>query len=197
MVTREKCSTESSETLAGELSTSALALLAMLSEKEMTGYQIKKMVDNPELIYWRDSFGSIYPNLSKLTKMGLTEKNRRDFKGRKRIFYSITSLGRSVVESWLRKPATKKPVKVELLFKLRFAHSMGVDVLGDLIGEYRDYHLKSLADLYETLQIFDGSRDEDLQREVRRMTVDFWYRFTKTIVEWCDSTLDRLEEYDS
>ena len=86
-----------SKELLGKLSESALGLMAILSEKQMTGYELKKLIDKPEFIYWRDSFGSIYPNLKKITRLKLAEISRADMNGRRRIVYSLTGRGRELV----------------------------------------------------------------------------------------------------
>jgi DNA-binding PadR family transcriptional regulator len=176
-----------------ELSPSALGLMAILSERPMTGYELKKTIDGPEFIYWRDSFGSIYPNLNKMTRMGLAEKKRSDNRGRKRIVYTLTPGGLRLVREWLSMPASKRPVKMELLLKLRFAYPMGKTAVTSLLREYMDYHKSRLPDFYENLQYLEGIRDDSLQAETRRVNADFWYRLTRMLVEWSESALERMD----
>lgn len=182
-----------SSTIMGELSTSALGLMAILSERPMTGYELKKTIDGPEFIYWRDSFGSIYPNLRKITRMKLAQRTRSDNRGRKRIIYSLTPSGLELVREWLSMPASKKPVKVELLLKLRFAYPLGREALDSLLREYRDFQKSRLPDFYENLQYLEGIRDDSLMAETRRINADFWYRLTRMLAEWSESALKRIE----
>lgn len=179
-----------------ELRVSALALMAILSEKPMTGYEIKKLVDSRELVFWRDSFGSIYPNLRHLTKLGLARETLSEETGRRRTAYALTPEGRDVVERWLLLPADKRPVKVELLLKLRFAYPMGIGVLHNILEDHLYSQKALLPDMYENLQHIDGL-EETLQLATRRMTIDFWYRFTKMMIEWSQSSLERLDRLAS
>jgi PadR family transcriptional regulator, regulatory protein AphA len=176
-----------------KLSVSALGLMAILSEHPMTGYELKKLIDEPEFIYWRDSFGSIYPNLKKITDLKLAEVSRAESRGRRRKVYSLTAKGRVIVLEWLCMPATKRPVKIELLLKLRFAYPLGRDVILKLLREYRDYHKEILPDFYENLQYLEGFDSLSLQTETQQINADFWYRFTRMLIEWAESSIRRLD----
>jgi PadR family transcriptional regulator AphA len=180
-----------------ELSSSALGLMAILSERPMTGYELKKTIDGPEFIYWRDSFGSIYPNLRKMTQMKLAERKRSDHQGRKRIVYTLTASGLQLVREWLTLPASKRPVKIELLLKLRFAYPMGKKAVMDLLREYLDFQKSRLPDVYENLQYLEGIEEDSLQAETRRINADFWYRFTLMLAEWSEGALERIESSSS
>ncbi len=175
-----------------ELRVSALALMAIISERPMTGYELKKLIDSSEMIFWRDSFGSIYPNLSHLTRLGLTTKTPSRKAGRKRITYELTPSGRQHVEDWLKLPAEQRPVKIELLLKLRFGYPLGKDALEKLLKAHLDHHKGLLPELFEGLEHIDGL-EPSLQLETRRMTLDFWYRYTRMMIEWSMSCLERLD----
>jgi len=179
--------------LLNQLSVSALGLMAILSERPMTGYELKKLIDRTEFIYWKDSFGSIYPNLSKITELKLADKTRNDQNGRRRIVYSLTEKGRELVWEWLHLPASKKPVKIELLLKLRFAYPLGRDAILSLLREYRDYHKMMLPDFYENLMYIEGSKDSSLQTETQRINADFWYRLTRMLIEWSENSISRID----
>lgn len=179
-----------------ELRVSALALMAILSEKPMTGYEIKKLVDSRELVFWRDSFGSIYPNLQQLTRLGLTEKTMCEETGRRRTSYALTDKGREIVEQWLKLPAEQRPAKIELLLKLRFGYPMGAEALKDLLKANLYHQKETVPELYESLQYIDGL-DRSLQLETARMTMDFWYRYTRMMIEWSSYCLERLEQFET
>lgn len=178
---------------ASQLRVSALALMAIISERPMTGYEIKKLIDSNEMIFWRDSFGSIYPNLSHLTQLGLTTKTPSEITGRKRISYELTSKGREQVKDWLKLPAEQRPVKIELLLKLRFGYPFGKESLEKLLKAHLSHQKDLLPELYEGLEHIDGL-EPSLQLEARRMTLDFWYRYTRMMIEWSMSCLERLDK---
>ena len=175
-----------------ELSPSAFGLLAILSEEPRTGYQLKKLIDQPELVYWKDSFGSIYPNLKKITELGLAVKERRDLGDRKRLYYLLTEKGRDLVELWLEKPARKQTVKVELLLKLRYAHKLGPGAVKNLLMEYRNHYRDLLPAVFDARDFVEGLHDGSLQAETRKITADFWYRFNRMLYEWSRESLESL-----
>lgn len=180
------------EELLQELSPSAFGLLAILSEEPRTGYQLKKLIDQPELAYWKDSFGSIYPNLRKITELGLAVKERRDLGDRKRLYYILTDSGRELVEIWLREPARKQTVKVELLLKLRYAYRLGPAAVSELLREYRDHYRDILPGIFDSKDFVAGIHDGSLRSETRIITADFWYRLNRMLFEWSRDSLERL-----
>jgi len=177
------------------LPVSALALLAILGERPMTGYELKKLVDSPEMAFWRDSFGSIYPNLQKLTRLGLTRETRECTGDRRRITYTLTEEGRRMAAAWLALPASTRPVKVELLLKLRFAWPLGEGAVHRLLEDYLAFQKNLLPDLFESLEYLDGLEDRTLRLETRRMAVDFQYRFARMLIEWCRASMERLDTH--
>ncbi|NOQ23305.1 MAG: hypothetical protein GQ565_11750 [Candidatus Aegiribacteria sp.] len=176
-----------------ELRISALALMAILGENSMTGYEIKKTIDSSEMNFWKDSFGSIYPNLQLLTKLGYAKKTLCETTGRKRTAYALTELGKGVVNSWLELPERQKPVKIELLLKLRFGYRLGENSVEKLLKSHIEHQKELLPDLYETIQHIDGL-PISLELETKRMTTDFLYRYTRMMIEWSEFSLTRLDK---
>ena len=70
------------------------ALLAVLAEQPMHGYDIIRDLDERSGGMWRPSPGSIYPTLQMLEDEGLVASEERDGKR----VYSITEAGRAEVE---------------------------------------------------------------------------------------------------
>ena len=183
------------ENLGKQLPVSLYRLMALLSEGPKSGYDISTEVENEDLASWRDSFGNIYPNLKKLVELGIAEKMRDDFKGRKRIYYSLTATGRELLNSWLRAPAQRTPIKMELLFKLRFGYKLGIDAMLDHLLEYRDFCARNHPMFEKWYSEVRDSDESGLEHEMNRLTSDFWYRFTKSLLEWSEDTVKRLEQY--
>lgn len=174
------------------LSPSALALMAILGEGPMTGYRLKKIIDSPAMAFWRDSFGSIYPNLKKMERMGLARRHRDDTGGRKRIVYALTDSGMEVVRSWLSEPSPDIPLKAELLLKLRYAESLGPEAQLSLLRSFLRRQKELVPDLYETLQHLEGL-EPNARVRTRWMIADFRYRFTRMLVEWAKDSMDMLK----
>jgi DNA-binding PadR family transcriptional regulator len=77
------------------------AVLALLAEKPMHGYQIIQEIDERSDGAWKPSPGSVYPTLQLLADEGLI--SAKESNGRKS--YSLTDAGRAVADAAADRPA--------------------------------------------------------------------------------------------
>lgn len=77
------------------------ALLALLAEKPMHGYQMIAEIERRSGGAWKPSAGSVYPTLQLLAEEGLIDAEAAD--GRK--IYSLTEAGRAEVDAAADRPA--------------------------------------------------------------------------------------------
>ncbi len=71
-----------------------LAILGLLKERAMHGYELRKQLAQRLGFFWSVSFGSIYPTLKKLERRGFVEKFLvADQMSRRRQVYRITESG--------------------------------------------------------------------------------------------------------
>ncbi len=181
--------------LAANVPGSIFKLMALLGDGPKSGYDISTEVSSEEFLSWKDTFGNIYPNLRKMVDMGLAEKARDDFKGRKRVYYSLTGTGRQLLDWWLTEPAQRTPVRMELLFKLRFSAHLGPQVILRHLREYL-YFCRMNHPMFEKwYSDVRRATEHSLEHEIERLTSDFWYRFTKMLLEWSEESVNRIEEY--
>lgn len=80
------------------------AVLALLSEEPMHGYQIIREITERSAGVWKPSAGSVYPTLQMLADEGLVEVSEQD--GKK--VYSLTEEGRSQAEAASGRPTPWK-----------------------------------------------------------------------------------------
>ena len=74
-----------------------LAILGLLKERSMHGYQLSKRLTDTLGGFWRVSYGSLYPSLRRLEKDGAVEQvfDQQDV-GRRKNVYRITEHGEHV-----------------------------------------------------------------------------------------------------
>ncbi|RYF61273.1 MAG: PadR family transcriptional regulator [Comamonadaceae bacterium] len=79
-----------------------LALLALLTARPMTGFDVMGQFDESVGYLWHAPHTQIYPELRKLEALGLVEgvEVARGERGKKRI-YSITDLGKTQLRDWM------------------------------------------------------------------------------------------------
>jgi PadR family transcriptional regulator, regulatory protein AphA len=102
--------------------TTPYAMLGMLTLGPMSGYEMKRQMEQSIAHFWSESYGQIYPALKQLETEGLaTSRPQRSTTGRPdRQIYAITPKGREMLGVWLRESPKLQPPRSELLLKLFF-----------------------------------------------------------------------------
>lgn len=135
----------------------AYAILGLLSHEDMTGYDLKKRIENTLGFFWSAGYGQIYPALGLLEGRGFVAKRTEMEERRpKRIVYSITGEGMGELTRWLSKPVEKEDVKFEILLKLFFGRLSPVGKNIGIIEEFRKRNEKNLG----TMKIFEAELKE-------------------------------------
>lgn len=85
-----------------------LAILGLLKERAMHGYELRKQLGQKLGFFWTVSFGSLYPTLRRLEKRGAVEKIfPEDLTTRRKQVYRITARGeREFLELLAEGPGT-------------------------------------------------------------------------------------------
>lgn len=98
-----------------------LAVLGLLKEKSMHGYELKKRLDEQLGHFWRISYGSLYPALKRLSVSGAVEaQSLEGATSRRKHVYQITSRGEALFTELLE---SGEGVADRDQFMLRFAFS--------------------------------------------------------------------------
>jgi DNA-binding PadR family transcriptional regulator len=81
------------------------ALLGLLHEQPLSGYDVKKIFASSPMASFSDSPGAIYPALRRLEAPGFVSSEIRKSTGlRRRRVYRITTKGLAFLKSWQSKP---------------------------------------------------------------------------------------------
>lgn len=168
-------------------------IMGLLSCSPMTGYEIKKWVDECLKYLLMDmSYGQIYPTLKRLEQDGLatvsvgTAGKRPDSKT-----YCLTDKGLEEVRAWVRSPDTRE---YDLLLKICFG---GLITRDELIRKLEAYRQKREAELAMMDQYLAEAGDEAQYGEnavYLSLITSLGLTYFKDEVEWCKSTIAMLEE---
>jgi DNA-binding PadR family transcriptional regulator len=125
--------------------------LAILSTREASGYEIKKLVQEGIFSHFVDaSFGSIYPALGRMEQEGLVGVREHYQPGKPPSkIYSITDDGTDELIAALSAPAKQDIHKSEFLMVAMFAPSLRKDVVAKAIAAQRAYYEAELATIHE------------------------------------------------
>jgi len=104
-----------------KINKSRYAILGMLFEKPLSGYQIKQKMQNYTTHFWQESDASIYPMLKKLEEEGKVASRSEYVGKRERKIFSTTRSGKNEFTKWFQMPAEPQKPRSELLLRLYFS----------------------------------------------------------------------------
>jgi DNA-binding PadR family transcriptional regulator len=111
-----------------------LAILGLLKERSMHGYQLSKRLTDALGGFWRVSYGSLYPTLRRLEQQGAVERVFAEEVGRRRNVYRITDDGERLFLTLLEEAggesaSEENPFRVRLAFFKYLAPDTRIRVL--------------------------------------------------------------------
>jgi DNA-binding PadR family transcriptional regulator len=131
-----------------------LAILGLLKERSMHGYQLSKRLTDALGGFWRVSYGSLYPSIRRLEQQGAVERVFDDQEvGRRKNVYRITQRGEAMFLELLEaaggeSASEENPFRVRLAFFKYLAPETRIRVLERrraYLEERRSAILASLA----------------------------------------------------
>jgi DNA-binding PadR family transcriptional regulator len=100
------------------------ALLGLLIDAPLSGYDIRRLFTQTPLATFSDSPGAIYPALKRLEAAGFVRGRVERSAGlRQRRLFRVTPAGKAALESWLNQPVTRDAVvrdSDELMLRFSF-----------------------------------------------------------------------------
>ncbi len=102
------------------------SLLGFLQYTAMTGYDLKKILDESTRFFWHAELSQIYSELKRLEQKGWIKSESFPQEGKPdKKMYSITPAGREKLRDWLSNPMDEPPaIKNQILLKLFFAGTL-------------------------------------------------------------------------
>ena len=135
------------------------AMLGLLDDGPMTGYEIKQFFRKVIQHFWSVSDGQLYPTLKKMHEGGLIslEVVQQEGTANKHV-YSITEKGREQFNKWLREPVTKfEELKEPFVLKVFFFSKLSrEEILGHLHAQ-RELHSRILEEIRGVRDTYDES----------------------------------------
>ncbi len=165
-------------------------LLGFLMHQSMTGYDLKKKFTLSFSFFSGLSYGSIYPALKKMERLGLISKQVEIQDGApNRKIYTITDLGKKQFLESLRAPLALEQPKNSFLMKLFFFADLSPEERKTIAME----HLSSVEQISARLE---AVRPEIQSRADRFqfMCFEFGVRFFNDLERNLSHIVDALEE---
>ncbi len=175
------------------LSPTATIILGFLSQREMSGYEIKAEVDISTRFFWAASYGQIYPELKKLRAAGLVEGADRPQGGRKRTVYRLTPTGRDALRAWLRRAPETLELRHEGMLKVYFADALPAGERVETLKGMVEQHRRHAAQLEQTKEAVEGDEAHD-ESSWCDLVLRFGLDFDDWVIEWCEREIAAAEE---
>lgn len=167
-------------------------LLGLLSHEPMTGYDMKKRIDNPIGLFWQAGYGSIYPALARLEKFGYVTKRNVSTSGREKIEYEITDTGKEKLNEWVNEPATRDEMHSETMLKIFFGSEVGKENTTEHIDAFEKKCKSILPELERSISVLK-ELDSEEAHEYYMLTAMFGTKVYKAYLEWCEEAKEILK----
>lgn len=173
--------------------TTRYILLGLLNHEPLSGYDMKKNIDQTISQFWSVGFGQIYPTLALLEAEGLIEKVlSENARGPRRNVFAITESGRRQLEQWLMLPEEKEYTRYEILLKMFFAGKLDPAVSIQRVKAFQ----KRYEPLAKMMELFAENlkpvMDEDPDHKNFYLTVRFGQHVYNAYLDWAKEALMML-----
>ncbi len=174
--------------------TTVYIILGLLNHEDLSGYDIKKRIDNHISYFWEVGYGQIYPTLAKLEADGFVTRRISEVSGGpEKNLYSITGEGRNALKNWVIVSEQKEYTKYEILLKLFFGKLATLDDNIHRIEAFKDRQLEKLKMMKMYKENLGEVLEEDDDHIFYYLTVMFGEKIYKAYVEWADEAVGLLE----
>jgi DNA-binding PadR family transcriptional regulator len=131
-----------------------LAILGLLKERPMHGYELRKQLSQKLGLFWTVSFGSLYPTLKKLERRGVVEKVAPEGgeRPRRKQEYRITAAGEDDFLMLLAEFDTSAHEEDKFPLRLAFFRYLKPEIRLRLLERRRHYLEERLAQGERALQ---------------------------------------------
>ncbi len=143
-----------------DLSTLSLAILGLISQRPLTGYDLRKIFLTTPMGHFSSSPGAIYPALRRIEEAGWIRSVPSEGQTRRqRMVCEITARGRTVLKEHLSQPVTKEDVIWHMDdLMMRFAFMDGVVGREMAVRFLRDFAARIDAHVADLRGYFESAR---------------------------------------
>ena len=123
------------------------AILGLLSWKPLTGYDVKRVMQDSPFLYWSGNNNQIYKALMKLLENGfVTNEIQYQESAPNKKIYSITESGMAELIRWVTSGEPEAPeFKKTFLIQLSWAGRLDPETVDELLARYEKIMTQQLA----------------------------------------------------
>ncbi len=112
-------------------------VLGLLSNGDLSGYDLKKLIQNSEHLYWSGNNNQVYKALSELLACGYVTNvlQYQEHSPNKKV-YSITESGRDAFMKWIQSEIEPMEIKKPFLLRLISMKALSIETIKKLLDVY-------------------------------------------------------------
>ena len=169
------------------------AILACLTERPMTGYELAKTFNSSIGFFWKADHQQIYRELSRLRDRGHIQGREVVQSGKpNKLVYTLTSEGRAALRHWAARPSSPSSIKDDLLVRLYALDSIDLEPLRDDLMARLEYHRDRLS-RYERILGKRFPQGTATPADLGKLLLlRMGLRYERAAAEWCEEALDIL-----
>ncbi len=169
------------------------AILACLTERPMTGYELAKTFDSSIGFFWKANHQQIYRELSRLRDRGHVQCREVVQSGKpNKLVYTLTPEGRAALKHWAARPSVPASIKDDLLVRLCALDSIDIEPLRADLMARQEYH-RDRSDRYERIlnKLFPHGAASTADTG-KLLGLRIGLRHERLVAEWCEEALEAL-----
>jgi DNA-binding PadR family transcriptional regulator len=169
------------------------AILACLTERPMTGYELAKTFDASIGFFWKADHQQIYRELSRLRDRGHIQGREVVQSGKpNKLVYTLTPEGRAALRHWAARPSSPASMKDDLLVRLYALDSVDVEPLRDDLMARLEHHRDRLARYERLLNKRFPQGTASPADTGKLLLLHMGLRHERSVAEWCEEAIDAL-----
>ncbi|MFD1318126.1 PadR family transcriptional regulator [Loigolactobacillus zhaoyuanensis] len=170
-------------------------ILGLLSEHELTGYDIAKAFTADIGEFWNANHSQIYPLLKRLETAGLiTHQLSITGEKLKKKVYSLTAVGQAQLQEWLHEPTTELTAsKDEFILKLYFIQDAHDPSLQPMLTEQLLLHQAKLVHLQKQMTRKFANKASQLANYGHYLILQHAIDREQGYADWLTATLKNVD----
>jgi len=162
------------------------AILGFLSWMPMTGYELKKLFAESNVLHWSGNSNQIYKTLVELHQAELVTLDVQQQADRPpRKIYTITPKGQAELRQWVTSIPEPPQLRNSFLIQLAWADQLTDDELSALLDSYE-------AEVSDQLMMMTGQASSGPKRTPRE--AQLWELLTRNWISFYESELNWLKQ---
>ena len=181
-----------------QLTTTSYALLAQLSLRPWSTYDLAQQKVRYFRYVWPRAESAIYREVKRLADDGLVEGTKEHTGRRARTVYSITDAGLDELTSWMDTPVSPFAMEFEGMIRLFITQIGTTDQITSAIEQVQQDAQQMLDFGGEVkLEYLEGRGALQDQAYIRVHAIDFFISLLNMMNQWAGRTLEEIQTWDS